>query len=73
MTRATWAERRVRTAIPYVSVLTDYEMYALVAKLLLAEHRRAVRVVKKLRQGYVDRNIMASYSARRWKMTTSMS
>ena len=46
MSEAAWAERKARNGVQYISCITDNEVYSLIAKLLLAEHKRAVRVVK---------------------------
>ena len=43
MTRAAWAERKVDAICQW----TSESLRALVIKLLLAEHRRAVRVVRR--------------------------
>ncbi len=47
MTRQGWAERKARNGVQYISCITDNEVYSLIAKLLLAEHRRAVWVIKR--------------------------
>ena len=45
MARREWAERKAKAGVQFISVLTDGEVHGLVAKLLQAEHARAVRVV----------------------------
>ena len=45
MTRAAWAERKVQAAL-YTPHKTKLALIQTVSKLLKAEHRRAVRVVK---------------------------
>ena len=42
-----WAERKAKAGVQFISVLTDGEVHGLVAKLLQAEHARAVRIVKR--------------------------
>ena len=47
MARREWAKRKAKAGVQFISVLTDGEVHGLVAKLLQAEHARAVRVVKR--------------------------
>ncbi len=55
MTRAAWAERKARNGVQYISCITDNEVYSLIAKLLLAEHKRAVRAVRRELEKYQRR------------------
>ena len=50
MARREWAERKAKAGVQFISVLTDGEVHELVAKLLQAEHARAVRIVKRLQK-----------------------
>ena len=43
-----WAERKAKAGVQFISVLTDGEVHGLVAKLLQAEHARAVRIVREV-------------------------
>ena len=45
-TKGEWAEKKARNGVQYISCLTNNEVYGLIAKLLKAEHARAVRIVK---------------------------
>ena len=46
MARREWADKVARNGVQYISCITDDEVYSLIAKLLQAEHARAVRIVK---------------------------
>lgn len=48
MARREWAERKAKAGVQFISVLTDEEVYGLVAKLLQAEHARAVRIARQV-------------------------
>ena len=43
-----WAERKAKAGVQFISVLSDGEVHGLVAKLLQAEHARAVRIVREV-------------------------
>ena len=50
MARREWADKVARNGVQYISCITDDEVYSLIAKLLQAEHARAVRIVKRAKK-----------------------